>query len=74
MQFNHQETVYIRLCIKFNWQCCPHKETSQIVCCANQLIVFYMRATLAINGLNIICNEFRASVGIQIKMLLQTFH
>ena len=26
-------------------------ETSQLVCCANQLTDFYMRATLALNGL-----------------------
>ena len=28
------------------------KETSQLICAANQLIGFYMRATLALNGLN----------------------
>ena len=32
-------------------QCCPHIETSQLICTANQLIGFYMRATLAFNGL-----------------------
>ena len=26
-------------------------ETSQLICCANQLTDFYMRATLALNGL-----------------------
>ena len=30
-------------------QCCPN---SQLICCANQLTSFYMRATLAFNGLN----------------------
>ena len=35
-------------------QCCPHIETSQLICCANQLTGFYMRATLALNGLNTI--------------------
>ena len=35
--------------IKF--QCCPHIETSQLVCCANQLTGFYMRVTLAFKGL-----------------------
>ena len=32
-------------------QCCPHKETSQLICCANQLTGFYMRATQALNEL-----------------------
>ena len=32
-------------------QCCPHIETSQLICKANQLTGFYMRATLAFNGL-----------------------
>ena len=31
--------------------CCPHIETSQLICKANQLTGFYMRATLAFNGL-----------------------
>ena len=35
----------------FKCQCCPHIETSQLICCANQLTGFYMRATLAFNGL-----------------------
>ena len=29
----------------------PHIETSQLIRCANQLTVFYMRTTLAFNGL-----------------------
>ena len=33
-------------------QCCPHTETSQLICCANHLTDFYMRTTLALNGLN----------------------
>ena len=32
-------------------QCCPHTETSQMICRANQLTGFYMGATLAFNGL-----------------------
>ena len=32
-------------------QCCPHKETSPLICSANQLTGFYMRAKLALNGL-----------------------
>ena len=33
-------------------QCCPHIETSQLTCTANQLAGFYMRATVARNGLS----------------------
>ena len=33
-------------------QCFPHIETSQLICLANQLTGFYMRVTLALNGLN----------------------
>ena len=33
-------------------QCCPHIENSQLICCANQLTGFYIRATLALNELN----------------------
>ena len=29
-------------------QCSPHIETSQMICTANQLTGFYMRATLAL--------------------------
>ena len=32
-------------------QCCPHIETSQLIYKANQLTGFYMKATLAFNGL-----------------------
>ena len=32
-------------------QSCPYIETSQLICCANQLTGFYMTATLAFNGL-----------------------
>ena len=41
---------WISLC-PINCQCCPHMETSQVICTANQLTGVYMRATLAINGL-----------------------
>ena len=30
--------------------CWPYIETSQLICCVNQLTGFYMRATLALNG------------------------
>ena len=32
-------------------QCCPHIETSHLICCADQLPGFYMKATLALNWL-----------------------
>ena len=41
-------------CLLFNplnTSVCPHIETSQLICRANQLTGFYMRATLAFNGL-----------------------
>ena len=49
----HEIKVCGRVCI-FNpitCQCCPHIETSQLICTANQLTGFYMGATLALNGL-----------------------
>ena len=33
------------------YQCCPHIETSQLICCANQLTGFYIRAPMALNEL-----------------------
>ena len=36
----------------FKCQCCPHIETSRLICRANQLTGFYMRATMALNGLS----------------------
>ena len=38
---------------RVKWKCCLHIETSQLVCCANQLTGFYWKATLAFNGLSI---------------------
>ena len=32
-------------------QCCSHIKNSQLICAANHLNVFYMRATLAFNRL-----------------------
>ena len=37
--------------IKTSHLCCPHIWTSQLICFANQLTVFYFRATLVFNGL-----------------------
>ena len=50
-----QISVSRQLLPKFwrNKKCCHHIETSQLICCANQLIGLYMRATLALNGLNL---------------------
>ena len=39
-------------------QRCPHIETSQLKYTVNQLTGFYMRATLALNGLNSSPNTF----------------
>ena len=36
-------------------QCCPHIEGSQLIWTANQLIGFYMKAILALNGLSRTC-------------------
>ena len=33
-------------------RCCPHIETSQLICCVNQLTGCYTSATLAFNGLS----------------------
>ena len=33
------------------YQCCPHIETSQLICSANHLTGFYMMETLAFNEL-----------------------
>ena len=38
------------------YQCCPYIGTSQLIYCANQLTGFYMRATLAFNGLSELLN------------------
>ena len=43
-------------------KCCPHIETSQLICCANQLTGFYMRATLAFNGLK----EYKSEIIIEL--------
>ena len=34
--------------------CCPHIETSQLICIANQLTGFYISATLAFHGLMLV--------------------
>ena len=39
-------------CSKSTYQCFPHIETSQLICCANRLTGFYMSTTLALNGLS----------------------
>ena len=43
------DIIFYRLTHKC--QCCPHTETSQLICRANQLTRFSMRATPALNGL-----------------------
>ena len=39
-------------------QCCPHIETSQLICCANQLTGFYMWATLTFTELKVVKTSF----------------
>ena len=44
---------FFRWCGKsIKCQCCPYIETSQLIWCANQLTFFYMRTTLALNGIS----------------------
>ena len=50
-------------------QCCPHIETSQLIYSANQLTGFYMRATLALNGLKYINIEVSLPAFIQLPAL-----
>ena len=52
--YSTHTTQKIKFSIKC--QCCPHIEISQLTCTASQLTDFYMRATLALNGLNINCD------------------
>ena len=42
--------LYKQAVLTHSVQVFPHIETSQLICCANQLTGFYMRATLALNG------------------------
>ena len=37
--------------LKIKCHCSPHIKTSPLICCANQLTDFYMRATQGLNGL-----------------------
>ena len=39
--------------------CCPHIETSQLICSVNQLTDFYMRTILALNGLSLLQNIYK---------------
>ena len=50
--FNNER--FARIVKPIKYQCCPHIETSQLICCANQLTGFYMSATLTLNGLKAI--------------------
>ena len=50
LSFNGPEGS-VNLINPFKCQCCPHIETSQLICFANQLTGFYIRVTLAFNGL-----------------------
>ena len=46
MLFQQDEFLLTHKCL-----CCPNVETSQLIYTANQLTSFYMRVTLAFNGL-----------------------
>ena len=46
----HYTFLYKQAVLTHSVQVFPHIETSQLICCANQLTGFYMRATLALNG------------------------
>ena len=46
-----EEGILYDSALPIKCRCCPHVETSQLICCANQLTGFYMRATLSFNGL-----------------------
>ena len=42
----------LNICLTRKVPVFPHIETSQLICTTNQLTGFYMRETLALNGLN----------------------
>ena len=50
--------------------CFPHIETSQLICIANQLAGFYMRAAVAINGL---IEEERKRIKVKTHKFLSEF-
>ena len=50
-------------------QFCSHIETSQLTCTANQLTGFYMRATLALNGL-----ISKGDISISVILIWNWFH
>ena len=54
-------------------QCCPPIETSQLIYTANQLTGFYMRATLALNGLTFNLNLNLTSTQVPVKNLRLSF-
>ena len=53
-------------------QCCPHIETSQLICFANQLTGFSKRATLAFNGVIKIEKKILEKVLLDIRRKLNT--
>ena len=48
---SHENYIKVR-CSAIKCKCCPHIETSQLICKAKQLTGFFIRATLALNGLS----------------------
>ena len=62
-------------------QCYPQMQTSHLICCANQLIGFCTRTTLAFNGLSVLWslfhftqNEFNSVTGDQFHNLNSMTH
>ena len=60
-------------------QCFPHIKTSHLICTANQLTGFYMRATPAFNGLTWLGSQWfsghiRLSAGKKILWVILFFH
>ena len=49
----HQNYFQTRVIQPIKCQCCPHIETRQLICTANQLTGFYMWVTQALNGLKL---------------------
>ena len=49
--------------------CCPHTETSQLICTENQLTGFYMRTTLALKSLKSFYAYFSYSCDCNIEIV-----
>ena len=54
--------------------CCPHIETCQLICRVNQFTGYYMRATLALNGLSNDSRVSKSSEGLMSAFKVFTLH